>query len=425
MSDTHTDTSTDPVDDSIRSAAQRRALQVLFASSAFARGAQTIGFAVAVLIIEDMLGSSRWAGLSTVAITAGTVVSAGVISSYMERRGRRPGLVLGYGVAVLGGALALVGAQVSSIALFLTGLLLAGIGVGANNLARYAAADLAPPEAKAKAIGFIVFASALGAVGGPALVGLADDIGQSVGLNPNVGPNGATMIFFACSALIVWVSLRPDPLVLSGGVAASATSPRRGLGAAWGVIGQYPLARLALLSLVVSQAVMVGVMAMTPLHMRAHDHEIGMIGLVISAHTAGMFAFAPFAGWVSDRSGRVRAISIGAATLALATAVTALAGEAPLLLMFPGLFLLGLGWSFGMVAGSALLTESVPDHDRVVVQGAADLLAGLVSGVAALASGVVLDMAGFHILSVIGIFASGLLLVAGYTRDRSARLRPE
>jgi MFS family permease len=422
MSRTAFDTNTDPLDDAVRGVAQRRVLQVLFASSAFARGAQTIGFAVAVLIIEDMLGSSRWAGLSTVAITAGTVVSAGLLSSYMERRGRRPGLVLGYAIAVVGGGVALVGAQVSSIALFLGGLLLAGIGAGANNLARYAAADLATSEAKAKAIGFIVFASALGAVGGPALVGVADDIGQSVGLNPNVGPNGATMIFFACSALIVWVSLRPDPLVLSGGVAASAASPRTGLRAAGRVIAQYPLARLALLSLVISQAVMVGVMAMTPLHMRAHDHDIAMIGLVISAHTAGMFAFAPLAGWASDRFGRVRAIGLGAATLALATTVTALAGEAPVLLMFPGLYLLGLGWSFGMVAGSALLTESVPDHDRVAVQGAADLLAGLVSGMAALASGVVLDMAGFHILSMIGIVGSGLLLVAGYTRDRAASL---
>ncbi|MFK8025407.1 MAG: MFS transporter [Ilumatobacter sp.] len=401
---------------------QRRTLQVLFASSAVARVAQMIGFAVAVLVIEDLLGSSRWAGLSTVSITVGTVISAGALSAYMNRRGRRPGLVLGYGIAMVGGATAMLGAQLGSLTLFLLGLMLAGIGAGANNLARYAAADLAEPDAKAKAISFIVFASALGAVGGPALVGVADDVGQSLGLNENVGPHGVTMIFFAIAAVVVLVTLRPDPLVVSGGLSSASGGRRDGMVDAFRVISRSPLARLALLSLVVSQAVMVGVMAMTPLHMRAHDHDIGTIGLVISAHTAGMFAFAPLAGWVSDRFGRVRAIAVGAATLAVATAVTALAGEAPAALMFPGLYLLGLGWSFGMVAGSALLTEAVPDADRVGVQGAADLLAGVVSGGAALASGLVLDMAGFHVLSMIGIVGSGALLVVGYARDRMTTL---
>jgi MFS family permease len=159
-------------------------------------------------------------------------------------------------------------------------------------------------------------------------------------------------------------------------------------------------------------------MAMTPLHMRAHGHEVGIIGLVISAHTAGMYAFAPLAGWAADRFGRVQAISLGAAVLVAATAMTALAGEAPALLMFPGLYLLGLGWSFGMVAGSALLTESIPAEERVSAQGAADLMAAIVSGVAALASGLVLDMAGFHILSMIGILASGIMLVVGFTRTK-------
>lgn len=135
-----------------------------------------------------------------------------------------------------------------------------------------------------------------------------------------------------------------------------------------------------------------------------------------------MFAFAPLAGWASDRFGRVRSIGIGAGVLVVATAITALAGQAPVLLMFPGLYLLGLGWSFGMVAGSALLTESVPTRDRVAVQGAADLLAGVVSGMAALASGVVLDIAGFQMLSMIGIIGAGLLFVAGYTSDRRSQL---
>jgi MFS family permease len=156
--------------------------------------------------------------------------------------------------------------------------------------------------------------------------------------------------------------------------------------------------------------------------MDAHVHSVGVIGWVISAHTAGMFAFAPLAGWASDRFGKVRAISFGGGVLVVACIMTALASEAPKLLMFPGLYLLGLGWSFGMVAGSALLTESVPAEDRVSAQGAADLIASVVSGTAALSSGFILSMAGFHILSTVGIVAAGLLLVAGFARDRQETL---
>ena len=187
----------------------------------------------------------------------------------------------------------------------------------------------------------------------------------------------------------------------------------------------HPLARLAFVALVISQAVMVMVMAMTPLHMKAHGHGTGVVGQVISAHTAGMFAFAPFAGWLSDRYGRVRIVVLAGFTLGIATVLTALAGEAPRLLMFPGLFLLGLGWSFGIVAGSALLTESVAVKDRVAVQGAADTATALASGVGALASGIVLNMAGFHILSLIGMGAAGVLLGQSWFESRmtSARVR--
>ena len=187
-----------------------------------------------------------------------------------------------------------------------------------------------------------------------------------------------------------------------------------------GIIWSNPQARLALIGLVVSQAVMVMVMAMTPLHMKEHGHSIGLVGWVLSAHTAGMFAFAPLAGWVSDRFGRIIAIVIAGIVLVAATTMTALAGEAPALLMFPG-----LGWSFGMVSSSALLTESVPADDAVPAQGAADLVTSFASGAGALGSGLVFTMAGFHILSAIGIVASGLLLVAAFVRHNLSGGRPD
>jgi MFS family permease len=410
--------------DTTRAVTQKKTLRVLFASAIFARGAMTLGFAVAALLIKDMLGSATWAGLSTVAITVGTALSATTLSKYMNKNGRRPGLVIGYGIAIVGGGISLYGAQISSIPVFLAGLVLTGVGAGTSNLARYAAADLALPRMRAKAIGMVVFASTIGAVAGPTLVGVADSLGQSLGLDENVGPYGFTAMFFVVAATIVFVFLRPDPLVVSGGLDTATSPKRKSFSESLQVILSQPRSRLALGALVVSQAVMVGVMAMTPLHMDAHGHSVGVIGWVISAHTAGMYAFAPLAGWASDRFGRVRAISFGGAVLVLACSLTALAGDAPRLLMFPGLYLLGLGWSFGMVAGSALLTESVPAEDRVSAQGAADLIASVVSGVAALSSGFILSMAGFHILSTVGIVAAGLLFVAGFTRHRQETLAP-
>lgn len=415
-------TTVEPATDTARAFAQKNTLGVLFASAIFGRGAMTLGFAVASLLIKDMLDGATWAGLSTVAITFGTAVSATLLSQFMNKRGRRPGLVLGYCTAIVGGGISLYGAQISSIPVFLFGLLLTGVGAGASNLARYAAADLAEPEARGKAISMVVFASTIGAVGGPTLVGVADGWGQSLGLEENVGPYAFTATFFTIAALIVFVRLRPDPLVLAGGLDTATSPKRKGFADSLMIIMSTPRSRLALAALVVAQAVMVGVMAMTPVHMDAHGHSVGVIGWVISAHTAGMFAFAPLAGWASDRFGKIRAISFGGGVLLLACVLTALATEAPKLLMFPGLYLLGLGWSFGMVAGSALLTESVPAEDRVSAQGAADLIASVVSGSAALASGFILSMAGFHILSSVGIGAAGLLLVAGFARDRQESL---
>ena len=411
--------------DATRRAVQRRTLGVLFVSAIFGRAAMSIGFVVSALLMAEILGSSTWAGASTAAITIGTALSASGLASYMSRSGRRPGLTLGYVIATLGGAIAVIGGNRLALIPYLIGLVLIGVGQGGTNLARYAAADLAEPSARGKAISYVVFASTIGAVGGPALAGIAGDIGEEFGLDELVGPFGFASLFFILGGAVIWLGLRPDPLVLAGGTTHDETKEKAGFVRSMEIIRADPHARLALLGLVASQAVMVMVMAMTPLHMKEHGHSVGAVGWVLSAHTAGMFAFAPLAGWVSDRFGRILSIMIAGVVLMAATVMTALAGEAPAILMFPGLYLLGLGWSFGMVGSSALLTESVPAEDQVSAQGAADLVTSFASGAGALGSGLVFTMAGFHILSGIGIVASGVLFVAAFARSRlTPRSRP-
>ncbi len=379
-------------------------------------------FPVSVLAIKEILGSPTWAGLSTGFSTAGSAIGAAWLAVYMQRRGRAPGLTRGFAAAAVGGLIGILAIQLSSLPLFLIGMVLVGVGSGTSNLSRYAAADLASEDRRSREISTVIFAATFGAVFFPLLIGFAGDIAESVSLDKNAGGFAMSIILTLLAAGAVFLFMRPDPLVVAGGVDPNAsrkdTVP---FSEAVAVTWRVPLARLAFVALVVGQAVMVGVMAMTPLHMDAHGHTTGVIGAVISAHTAGMFALAPVAGYISDHWGRIPTIALGGTTLMMATALTALAGEAPAALMFPGLFLLGLGWSFTIVAGSALLTESVELGDRVAVQGAADLATNVASGSGALLSGVVLSMTGFHILSFVGMTAAAGLLTMAFFYNKLNR----
>ena len=405
-------------------AVQKRTLWVLRLSSTFSRGAVSASFPVAVLGIQDLLGGEKtWAGLSTGASTVGSALAAGYLATFMQRRGRTPGIALGLGMAVIGAIVCITAIETGLLPLFLAGMIMVGIGAGTSNLSRYAAADLAATSTRSRDIGSIVFFATFGAVLAPNLIGWLGGVAESVGLDSNAGGFMMATLLFALSSAAVWFLLRPDPLVVSGGVDPDATVKERtvpfreAIKLAWA----HPLARLALVALVVSQAVMVMVMAMTPLHMDDHGHSKGWIGAVISAHTAGMFAFAPLAGWLSDKYGRVQIVVLAGFTLVAATTFTGLAGEAPRALLFPGLFLLGLGWSFGVVAGSALLTESVAEGDRVAVQGAADLSTNIASGAGALTAGFVVSGAGYHILSLIGMAAAGALMAQSFFENKLSR----
>lgn len=398
---------------------QNRTLAALGMSAVFSRGATSAIFAVAVLAIKEMLGNDSWAGLSTAGTTVGSGAAVVALAAWMQRRGRTTPLTAGLALGLGGALIALLAVEVSNLWLFLVGMVLIGVGSGTSNLSRYAAADLASPDRRSIDISWIVFAGTFGAVFFPLLIGWANDTGAAAGLNARSGGFIMGAALFLLSSGLIGVMLRPDPLVVAGGLDRDTQAkPKVAFRVAVGIAWSNPLTRLAFVALVISQAVMVMVMAMTPLHMEAHGHSDTIVGQVISAHTLGMFAFAPFAGWISDKFGRVTTIVLAGFTLTLATILTALAGEAPKLLMFPGLYLLGLGWSFGIVAGSALLTESVDVEDRVAVQGAADMGTQIASGAGAIASGFVVDMAGFHILSLIGMAAAIALVGQSWFENR-------
>jgi len=410
---------TNPValDAAQRAVLQRRVLRVLTLGQVVGGAALAAAVTVGAFVVQDLLGQETpWAGMATATTTTGTAFMSQVLARKMTRQGRRPGLRLGYALAAVGGAVATAGVETASLAVFVVGLFLFGNGQAANLLARYAATDLAEPGERSRAMSRIVFASTFGAVFGPILIGPAEHAGQAwFGLEKYSGPWLLGGALFALAALNTALRLRPDPLVAAGAVGAQTVAHPR-LAESLRTIAASPGARLALAAMVISQVTMVGVMAMTPVHLKLHGHE-GVSQYVVSLHIAGMYAFSPLVGRYADRRGRVRAILIGSVVLTAATVLAALSGDVEQLL-FPSLWALGLGWNFGLIGGSSLLIDSVPAGRRIGVQGTADLLMSFCGGLAGFASGFVRRAVGYHLLATSASLAAGTLIVLAYTALR-------
>ena len=396
---------------------QRRTLRTLTLGQIVGSAALAASVTVGAFVIQEILGSKTpWGGLATATTTIGTAVMSQVLSRYMIRKGRRPGLRNGYALGTVGAILAAVGAEQYNLFIFLVGLFLFGNGQAANLLARYTATDLAVPEERGRAMSRIVFASTFGAVFAPLLIGPAEAAGQEwFGLHKYTGPwlLSAGVLFLAfCN---ISLQLRPDPLVVAGGIRERSDAKLPSISEAIGVILSTQRGRLALSSMVISQVAMVAVMTMTPVHMKLHGHE-SVSQYVVSLHIAGMYAFSPFVGKYADRKGTVDAVILGAFLLVASGVLSAVSGESwPVL--FPALWLLGIGWNFGLIGGSSMLIESVPVDKRVTVQGSADLMMSFCGGMAGLSSGFIRRAVGYHLLAVFALLLCGLLLAfAVYVR---------
>lgn len=400
-------------------AVQQRTLRVLVLGQLAAAAALSSAVTVGAFVVQRILGQDTpWGGIATATVTVGTAFMSQFLSRRMARHGRGSGLRLGYSLAIVGGFIAGWGAETRTLSLFLVGLFVYGSGQASNLLSRYAATDLAPPDQRARAMSRILFASTFGAVFGPILVLPAQAAGESFfGWNKYTGPWVFSAMFFVVSLVNVIFRLKPDPLLLAREVSGIAEEDRTRVGFAAAVSAAWstPRGRLAVFAMVISQMTMVAVMTMTPVHLKAHGHE-SLSSYVVSLHIAGMYAFSPWVGRFGDRHGRVRTIQIGGGLLAAATALAALAGE-EYLLLFPSLWLLGIGWSFGLIGGSSLLIDSVSDDDRVAVQGVADMAMSFFGGMAGFSSGFIRKAIGYHLLSTVALVLACMLAAAAALRS--------
>ena len=350
------------------------------------------GLAVGALLVEDVSGSSGWSGMAVVMLTLGAAAFTMPLSSIAARTGRRPALGLGWLIGASGAGVVILGAEVESLPVLLAGLLLFGASTAANLQSRFAAVDRAAPGQVGLALSLVIWSTTVGAVIGPNLTGPGASAADAVGLPDLAGPMLFSAAGFTLAGLLTAVLLRPDPLVRAAGSPPAARGVRAALPHVRG------RAATAILAIAASHAVMVSVMALTPVHMKDHGSSLDIIGLTISLHIAGMFALSPLMGVLSDRWGPDRTILLGQSILLLATFVAGTSGESELQITL-GLTVLGIGWSASVIAGAAMLTASLDPADRPVVQGFSDLSMNLAGALGGLLAGIVVAISGFGTLN--------------------------
>lgn len=367
---------------------------------------------VATIVARDITGDATWSGAPGATVVLGAALGAIVLSQVMVRRGRRAGLATGYGVGVVGAFVATAAVIAVSLPLLLVGTLLIGFGNASNQLSRYVAADLYPPDRRASALGTVVWGATVGAVIGPNLAAPAATFAASFGLPDLAGAYLVPVAFVGMAAALTFVMLRPDPYALADTSSRHdhPDAERNIPGSLRSVLAR-PNVPVAIVALVTVQVVMVLIMTMTPLHMTEHGHDLAAVGVVISGHTFGMFGLSPISGRLADRFGSVPVILAGLAVTGASAVLAAVAPPDGGILLFIALFLLGYGWNLGYVAGSALLTQDLSLAERTRLQGLTDALIWSSAAAASLGSGVVVAAASY---ATLGLMGAALVIVPAW-----------
>lgn len=390
-------------------------MTTLFCGAALMNAAMAVASAVSTIVAGDRLGV-RWAAVPNTAGIVGTGIGALALTRLMGRRGRRAGLTCGYLASACGAAVAVAAVAGDSVAALTAGLLLLGLGNAGAQLSRYAAAELYPADRRGAAIGTVVWAGAVGAVGGPLLLDASSEAATGLGWAALTGP----YVFAALTTLAA-------ALTIGGGSSAGATGRTRAgasggarAEASGGAAGAGPVrlramvrvpdARTALVVMVTAQVVMVAVMTAAPLDMHMHGQGLGAVGVTLSAHTLGMFALSPLTGRMVDGVGARPVMAAGLLALVSATVLAASAPESNAPVRTGALFLLGYGWNLCFVGGSGTLASDLPDAARASVEGAVDAAIWGIAAVASLASTMTMAAGGYAALA----WAAGaLVLVPG------------
>ncbi|MFD6794109.1 MULTISPECIES: MFS transporter [Prauserella salsuginis group] len=428
--------------------AQRRILTVLIAAQILSGAGLAAGITVGALLAEDMLGTTGLSGLPSALFTAGSAVAAALVGAISQRRGRRTGLAAGYATGAVGALGVVIAAAVDDVALLLAALVVYGAGTATNLQARYSGADLATPAHRARALSVVLVATTLGAVVGPNLVTPLGALATSWHIPPLAGPFSLATVAYGAAAVVLWALLRPDPLLTARAVAGSdpadpshSTAGHSAAGlsdtgpsaaglsdtASGDSAGDRRRVLLGSAVMVLAQLVMVAIMTMTPIHMQHHGHSVGAAGVVIAVHVAAMYLPSPLSGYLVDRYGRMPVAVASGITLLAAGLVAGFSPPQSVTLLAVALGLLGLGWSFGLVSGTTLITDNTSLATRAKTQGLVDVAIAVAGAGGGLASGLVVATGSYTVLSLGGgVLAVALLpVIALATRPRRTSHRDD
>ncbi|MDH5506505.1 MAG: MFS transporter, partial [Anaerolineae bacterium] len=362
--------------------------------------ASIIAMATVISIVgAELSGDAKLAGVPSMTIQLSAAAAATVWGLLWDRIGRRNGLSIGLVIGVGGISLSLVAVQLHSFPLFLGGLVGLGFARAAAQLGRFVAAEVNPPTHRGRAISYVVLGGTIGAVAGPLLVNPSLNWAEYIGWTKLAGPYALAILLFGISILIVQIGLRPEPQLIGRKVADLFPEEQRPGGAnrSLAQLLSNPGFIVAVTSMVLGQSAMVMVMGITPLHMK----DLGFFDAVPTAymaHTIGMFAFSILSGRLADRWGRGQLIISGAIILLLSTIIAPMYPN--MFSIVGGLFLLGLGWNFCFVGGSALLADQLSFSERTRFQGYNDLLVSLSAAASSLSSGFIYAGAGYGALNL-------------------------
>lgn len=417
---------------------QSRTLRVVVLSQVLGGAGLAAGATVGALLAEEMLESQGLAGIPVAVVTLGSALAAYLVGRVTQNSGRRLGLGAGFAIGGLGAAGVVLAAVLGQVWLLFVALFVYGAGTASNLQARYAGTDLAAPHGRATAASVALVSTTVGAVAGPNLVEPLGHLADAWGIPPLAGPFLLASVAYLAAGATLLVLLRPDPFLLARSLTGTAADPdpthdepatthdepvtRGEPTAPQGIPPVRTTAWVGAGVMVMTQIVMVAIMTMTPVHMRAHDHALGAVGLVISLHIAAMYLPSLVTGALIDQVGRLPMAAAAGVTLLLAGVVAALAPGESMGWIVLALVLLGLGWNLGLISGTALVVDGTVPANRARTQGTIDVLVALAGAAGGAFSGIVVAMTSFAGLSYLGAavaFAVVPLLWLA-VRDRAA-----
>ena len=388
---------------------QRKTIRVLALGQVLGGFGLGSVLSIGSLLARDLSGSEAWAGSAATFSTLGAAIWAIPLSRLAYARGRRVSLATGAALAIAGAMTVIESANLRLFPLLLLGIFLLGAGSATSLQARFAATDIPLPGRTGRSIGLVVWATTVGAVTGPNLFGPGDQLGETLGLPPMTGPFLFTVAAQIGSTLVFWFGLRPDPLLYAQKLQTKIKN-KISLKSALQTLRENPVPRFAVFAVALSHMVMVSVMSMTPVHMQDMGYDLVVVGFTISLHIAGMYALSPVMGILADKIGKVQLILLGQVMYLLAIAFAGF-GQMDRVQVTIGLTLLGLGWSASTVAGSALLSSSVPANEKTNVQGVSDSTMNLSGAIGGGIAGSILSLVAFNGLNFVALVPVTVIVV--------------